>query len=134
MADDCDLVRLAIETRKDQLSGLDWVIQPRTGMKADPAEVARATALFPAPTPDHGWDEWVRLLVEDMLVLDAATLYPRRSLSGAVIALEPIDGGTIKRVIDDWGRTPVAPAPAYQQVLILGDIQALAAELRREVA
>ena len=117
LADDCDLVRLAIETRKDQLSALEWAIQPRAGMAADPAGIARATALFRAPTPDYGWDEWVRLLVEDMLVLDAATIYPRRSLSGTVLALEPIDGGTIKRVIDDWGRTPAPPQPAYQQVL-----------------
>ena len=117
LADDCDLVRLAIETRKDQLAALDWVIQPRAGMASDPADVALATSLFRSPTPDFGWDEWVRALIEDMLVLDAATLYPRRSLGGRVVALEPIDGGTIKRVIDDWGRTPIPPQPAYQQVL-----------------
>src|SRR5579862_4727268 len=57
------------------------------------------------------------MLVEDMLVLDAATLYPRRARDGSLIALEPLDGGTIKRVLDDWGRTPAPPLPAYQQIL-----------------
>jgi hypothetical protein len=33
------------------------------------------------------------------------------------LRLHPIDGATIKRVIDDWGRTPAPPLPAYQQVL-----------------
>jgi phage portal protein BeeE len=28
-----------------------------------------------------------------------------------------LDGATIKRLIDDWGRTPLVPAPAYQQIL-----------------
>jgi len=57
------------------------------------------------------------MLVEDMLVIDAATVYPRRTQGGALYALEPVDGATIKRVLDDRGRTPEASAPAYQQVL-----------------
>jgi len=61
-----------------------------------------------------------------MFVIDAATLYCRRTRSGQLCALQQLDGATIKRVIDDWGRTPlpyrdadgtmVCP-PAYQQVL-----------------
>ncbi|HLY57001.1 MAG TPA: hypothetical protein VKS60_15660 [Stellaceae bacterium] len=69
------------------------------------------------PDREHAWDEWVRMLVEDMLVLDAATIYPRRAVDGSLLALEPLDGGTIKRVLDDWGRTPQPPLPAYQQIL-----------------
>ena len=61
-----------------------------------------------------------------MFVIDAATLYCQRTRSGRLCGLAQIDGATIKRVIDDWGRTPqpyrdadgttVFP-PAYQQVL-----------------
>ena len=57
------------------------------------------------------------MIVEDMLVIDAATIFPRKTLGGKLYSLEPIDGATIKRVIDDTGRTPMAPQPAYQQVL-----------------
>jgi len=61
-----------------------------------------------------------------MFVIDAATLYCQRTRSGQLCALQQLDGATIKRVIDDWGRTPLPFAgpdgatifpPAYQQVL-----------------
>jgi hypothetical protein len=61
-----------------------------------------------------------------MFVIDAATLYCQRTRSGQLCALAQLDGSTIKRVIDDWGRTPQPFAtadgttiypPAYQQVL-----------------
>ena len=57
------------------------------------------------------------MLLEDMFVIDAATLYCQRTRAGGPAALHPIDGATIKCVIDDWGRTPAVPPPAYQQVL-----------------
>ncbi len=61
-----------------------------------------------------------------MFVIDAATLYCQRTRSGQLCALQQLDGATIKRVIDDWGRKPQPFAgpdgaaifpPAYQQVL-----------------
>jgi hypothetical protein len=57
------------------------------------------------------------MLLEDLLVIDAPTLYLRRTRGGALWALEILDGATIKRLIDPWGRTPAAPAAAYQQIL-----------------
>jgi phage portal protein BeeE len=57
------------------------------------------------------------MLLEDLLVIDAPTLYKRRTRGGALYALEVLDGATIKRLIDDWGRTPLPPTPAYQQIL-----------------
>ena len=49
---------------------------------------------------------WLRTLLEDMFVIDAATLYCQRTRAGQLCALQQLDGATIKRVIDDWGRTP----------------------------
>ncbi len=72
------------------------------------------------------WKTWLRALIEDMFVIDAATLYCQRTRSGRLVALQQLDGATIKRVIDDWGRTPqpyrgadgaMVHPPAYQQVL-----------------
>ena len=72
------------------------------------------------------WKTWLRSLLEDMFVIDAATLYCQRSRNGQLCALQQLDGATIKRVIDDWGRTPqpfatddgsIIYPPAYQQVL-----------------
>src|SRR6185437_3828797 len=75
------------------------------------------TDLLMCPDKDHGWEEWLRFLLEDMFVLDAATLYVQRTRGGGVYALRPLDGGTIKRLIDPHGWTPEPPLPAYQQIL-----------------
>ncbi|MDE2166536.1 MAG: phage portal protein [Alphaproteobacteria bacterium] len=117
LADSYDLIRLIIETRKDQIERLAWSIRPRDrAAKSDP-RVAAIAALFACPDGIHPWTTWLRLVLEDLLVIDAPALYLRRTRDGRLCALEPLDGATIKRVIDDWGRTPQHPDPAYQQVL-----------------
>lgn len=118
LADSYDLIRLVIETRKDQIERLDWSIRARAqgGPKSDP-RIGAITALFTCPDGVHPWPTWLRMVLEDLLVIDAPSLYLRRSRDGRLCALEPLDGATIKRVIDDWGRTPQHPEPAYQQVL-----------------
>jgi hypothetical protein len=129
LADAYDLLRLVIETRKDQIARLAWTIRPRkpsgasggASGAADPrAADLRVQAIadfLAAPDREHGWDSWLRMLLEDLLVIDAPCLYVRLDNAGRLYALEPIDGATIKRVIDDAGRTPIPPAPAYQQIL-----------------
>jgi len=144
-ADAYDLLRLVIETRKDQMERQCWRIRPRaakfkrksTAIDADmAARIAAIEDFFQKPDGATRWKTWLRSLLEDMFVIDAATLYCRRTRSGQLCALAQLDGSTIKRVIDDWGRTPqpyrnpnplplagegwegewVFP-PAYQQVL-----------------
>lgn len=118
LADSYDLIRLIIETRKDQIERLAWSVRPRdrAAAKSDP-RLAAIAALFACPDGVHPWTTWLRLVLEDLLVIDAPALYLRRTRDGRLCALEPLDGATIKRVIDDWGRTPAPPDPAYQQVL-----------------
>lgn len=50
------------------------------------------------------------MLPEELRVIDAPVPYKRRTRGGALYALEVLDGGTIKRLIDDWGRPPQPPA------------------------
>ena len=57
------------------------------------------------------------MLLEEMLVIDAATLYPRYNRGGSLYALDIIDGATIKPLIGEDGRAPEPPDPAYQQIL-----------------
>jgi PAS domain-containing protein len=125
VADACDVIRTLIETRKDQMCGMSWVIQPvedapplALGAKppVDPRIVA-LTAFFKSPDKQHTWAEWLRMLLEDMFVIDAPTLYLQQNFGGELYALRPIDGSTIKRLIDPRGWTPMSPDPAYQQVL-----------------
>ena len=118
LADAYDLVRIIIETRKDQLARLDWSVRPRAGrLAAGDARVRRIEAFLARPDGFNGWDAWLRTLLEDLFVIDAPALWCERSRSGALLYLHPIDGASLKRVIDDWGRTPLPPLPAYQQVL-----------------
>lgn len=115
-ADNYDLLRLVIETRKDQLCSSQWTIQPRDeGVEAE-ARCKKAIEFFRTPDGEHGWESWLRMLLEDLFVIDAPTIYVRRTRGGELYALEPIDGATIKRVIDATGRTPI-DGTAYQQIL-----------------
>lgn len=117
LADNYDLLRLVIETRKDQLSKMRWAIKPRDAEKKPDDRCKQAEDFFALPDREHGWDEWLRMLLEDLMVIDAPTIYPRKTKGGALYALEPMDGATIKRVLDNGGRTPLPPEAAYQQVL-----------------
>ncbi|WP_018610244.1 phage portal protein [Uliginosibacterium gangwonense] len=116
LADNFDLLRLVIETRKDQLCALPWSIRVRQDGSHGDARCRKAETFFSMPDREHTWDEWLRMLLEDLFVLDAPTVYVRRTNGGSLYALEPIDGATIKRIIDATGRTPQEGA-AYQQVL-----------------
>ena len=123
LADSYDLLRLVIETRKDQVERLRWNIRPKVAAggktpnaSSDP-RVATLESFFRKPDGTHRWGTWLRMLLEDLFVIDAPALYKARSVGGALLALEPVDGATIKVLIDDQGRTPASPDPAYQQVL-----------------
>jgi Phage portal protein len=116
LADNYDLLRLVIETRKDQVCSLPWAIQPRDKEKKADARCEKVEAFLAMPDKEHGWGDWLRMLLEDLFVIDAPAIYIRRTVGGELYALEAIDGATIKRVIDNTGRTPME-GPAYQQVL-----------------
>ena len=117
LADGYDLMRLVIETRKDQICGLKWSVQPKNEKAKPDARCEAIGAFLKLPDREHTWSQWLRALVEDLLVIDAPTIYPRATKGGELYSLDLMDGATIKRVIDATGRTPIAPDPAYQQIL-----------------
>ena len=141
LADSLDLVRIAIETRKDQVSKMPWSFREKTPPRVSLTPAAQSTAsttstssttsrinelteFFQSPDREHDFNEWLRMIVEDLLVIDAVTLAPTIDDRGSIWSagkkvrrFEVIDGATIKRVIDDMGRTPPPPSVAYQQVL-----------------
>lgn len=117
LADGYDLLRLVIESRKDQLVRFEWGIRPLDATKKPDERCTELERFFAMPDREHAWQDWLRAIVEEMLVIDAACLYPRRTKAGGVYSFELMDGATIKRVIDNSGRTPMPPLPAYQQIL-----------------
>lgn len=119
LADSYDLLRLVIETRKDQLAKLNWTIQPRDKTKKGQKDsrLTDVTNFFERPDRENNWDVWTRMIVEDMLVIDAATIFPRRTIGGQLYSFELIDGATIKPIFDDHARRPLPPDTAFQQNL-----------------
>ncbi len=120
LADGYDLLRLVIETRKDQIEAYDWEIVPTDPKKsADTMTkvISNVSSFLTYPDKEHNWSQWLRMQVEDLLVLDAVAIYPRASRGGQLYALELVDPGTIKRVLDVTGRTPEPPDVAYQQII-----------------
>jgi len=119
LADALPLLRAVIETRKDQVAALSYSVRARDPANAgDAAERAKAAlALLARPDRRHSFSAWLRMLLEDMLVIDAGTLYPRFDRAGALYSLDVIDGATITPLIGEDGRSPDPPDPAYQQIL-----------------
>lgn len=115
LADNLDVLRLVIESRKDRLSALDWDIQSKDVKK--PVNTDDVKAFFIQPSTEYSWGEWLRVLCEDVFVIDTVAIYPRMTKGGKLYSLDLVDGATIKRLLDATGRTPVAPSPAYQQIL-----------------
>ena len=92
-ADSLDLVRIVIETRKDQVARLAWQVGPRekpkpvsaTGVQPKPdPRIAAITKFFRRPDQEHTWDEWLRMLLEDLFVLYAPTLWKAPNRGGGL--------------------------------------------------
>lgn len=124
LADNCDLLRIVIETRKDQIEGQEWDVRPRKradgthpAASAFATEIAAAKAFFAMPDREHDLAGWLRSLAEELFVTDAVSIWLSPDRRGRIRAFEILDGATIAPRIDAHGRTPEAPDVAYQQIL-----------------
>jgi hypothetical protein len=116
LAESYDPLRIIIETRKDQMCRLKWDVRQRVEDPNDPrpAKVSAATQkridaikkFLKKPDGENTFRGWLRVLLEDLYVIDAPSLYCQRDRGGNLLELRYIDGSKIKRVIDYWGRTP----------------------------
>lgn len=120
----CDILRIVIETRKDQMEAMEWGIMPRSSQKGKrPAEskfkgqIETFTELFKTPDRRHDWSQWLRGVNEQLYVYDAVSIEPVTTRGGDLYSLELVDGATISPKIGADGRTPMPPDPAYQQIL-----------------
>lgn len=127
LADSYWLVRTLIETRKDQMTKIPWHfrLKPKVGegsfesqkrSESDP-RVRRLTEFFERPDGTNSWQTWLRMVLEDMLVIDAPAILPWRTRGGDIYKLVPLDGATIKPVLDPMGMTPESGDVAYQQII-----------------
>ena len=119
------LARIAIDNVKDTLIKAAWEIQ----LRPQPGESRKAAAkrgigdkalatisrFFEMPDREHVWPDWVRTLLEDMLVIDAASILIRKTRAGEIVELPVMRGEMFVRYIDAHGYTPMPPEPAYAQ-------------------
>ena len=123
------LARICIDNTKDALCSIPWSIELRKMPGESDAEVkkrrqmdtkgdsniTKLSEMFEWPDGQHDWSEWLRPIVEDMLVLDAASTLIQRTRIGKITGFEWTSGAPISVYIDDRGKTPQAPDPAYAQ-------------------
>lgn len=119
------LARICIENIKDLVSESRWEIQLKAqpGMtKKDLAEkskgdatLAKLSRFWERPDREHNWSEWIRPLLDDLLVIDAACILIRKTFNGEIVELPVLRGDSIVRYIDVNGFTPMPPQPAYAQ-------------------
>lgn len=118
-ADMCDIVRIIIEKRKDQVSRFKYRFVVKDDVaKVQNKETKRVAEFFKYPDGSNNFDEWIRMLLEQLLVTDSVCIEPIKTLGGSYTALEVIDGTTIKVLINELGRIPLEEdSVAYQQVI-----------------
>lgn len=82
-------------------------------------EMKRMREFWLRPWRSKSWDfqRWANAAMEEILVIDGVPVYPNRTYGGDVYDLEIIDPTTIKPLLDVRGNQPVAPFPAFQQIL-----------------
>lgn len=120
------LARICVENVKDTVTRAPWEIQMRARPNESRKEVQQRAAdnketlillnrFFEYPDREHNWQEWLRPLLDDMLVIDAGSVLLRKTRGGDLAELAVVAGEMICRYIDEQGYTPVPPSPAYAQ-------------------
>ena len=119
-----------IETRKDQLLRVPWTIQRKDKPGRPSVGVEEMRKFFKHPDGKLSYSQWSRKLLDDLLVLDAPSIYFTRDRRGRPLTAEVMDGQTIFPLIDDAGRRPdstielsddgltyIKRQPAFQQII-----------------
>jgi hypothetical protein len=139
-ADNVDIIRGGIQVRKKAMKRLKgcWSVSAEAIQEAyedDPhrghddiaaelrkkygPDIKRLNRFWANPWRGHlkSLKQWVNMLQEENIVLDAVAIYPQRDGYGRVHSFRIIDGTTIKPLLNAYGHTPAPPYPAFQQIL-----------------
>lgn len=121
------LARICIENNKDILTRMPHRIQ----LKGKPGETTKERVnrskgdelllklnrMFERPDRESYWPDWLRPILDDMLVIDAASVFiGREKKTAKPIEYRWVEGASITRLVDEHGWTPKPPNPAYHQL------------------
>lgn len=119
-----------IATRMDQLLRIPWTIQKKGAPGASSVGIDAMKKFLRHPDGKSTYSQWSRKLLDDLLVLDAPTIYFARDRLGRPLTAEVLPGRTIFPLIDEVGRRPdsviqltgdgieyLHRQPAFQQII-----------------
>jgi F like protein len=121
-----DLARIIIENVEDQVSRLELNVRLKrlpgesgkdyAKRKPDQGILREIDARLTRPNANQHRSQFIRQLLDDMLVGDFASVLKRRTRKRDIYDFRAIDGSQILRYFDSWGGTPMPPDPAYAQI------------------
>lgn len=119
------ILRSCINYRKRQIAQLAWDIAPREVIKdkkkkeslKKEAKIVRSFLKHPTGDETMSFGIFVNKIIEDLMVLDAVSIYRRLNRKGDLYGYLPIDSTTIKLRLNKDGTVPAAPQKAYVQVI-----------------
>jgi hypothetical protein len=112
------IIRFILETVKDKVAGINWQFRPR--QKKGETKVAfrkrvvgddrvdQLNAFFAKPDGWQWFRTWLRGLVDDMLVIDAASVWLQKDQEGRICSLGQIDGAQVFPLLDESGNQPAS--------------------------
>ena len=114
-----DITALCIKMMIDQVCGDEWdiVVADKNDREHYEDDIKAVKKFFARPDKIHLFNDWLKPILYDTLSIDAACIFKRRTRGGKLYSLEFCDGSTIKPLIDCYGRTPLPPYAAYQQIV-----------------
>ncbi len=123
-----DIATLCIQRNIDDLRQLKWEIRPKAvpGMDRDAVKQRKARlegvraeveGFWMTPDQQHSWSSWVHDYFTSMYETDSACLYLEEAQDGSLYAVQAVDGTTIAPLINENGRLPRPPEPAYRQII-----------------
>lgn len=78
-------------------------------------EITKYKKVFEKPDGQMNYHQWLRKAIVDQTQVDGLVIYKRRTRGGQLYGLDLVDPATIKPLLDERGRIPMPPYPAYQQ-------------------
>ena len=100
-----------------ELLALEPALVNADGEPLSPSRLSRLEWLIAAPDRRLSFHAWLKKFLFNVLVYDAPAVYLERDWLDRVVALHVIDGATIFILVDDLGRIPDPPTPAYTQFI-----------------
>jgi hypothetical protein len=111
------VARACINYRRAQITQLKWDIVTREKDGSDVGmDMAREFFAHPS-TPDIRFRELLDVIIEDLLTYDAVAIEKEITVGGKLLRLLPVDASTIQLLVNEAGRTPEPPDPAFRQII-----------------